>query len=191
MIKELIVFDLEYTDPAVSKPFPEILEIGAVRVRNLEGNLEVIKKFNILLKPTHLEWITEFTTELTGITQEDIKVQFLSFDQAWKEFAKFTDWRRLPLMAWGVMDFLVLRNSYQSAKMGESGVAYPHNQMGVDAYSYLLGTGSKVPVKFRTACKKRGIEIEGEHRALKDALALVQLLKSYEEEEVEFKLYEV
>ena len=59
---EYIVFDIETT--GLDSKFDEIIEIGAIKVKNGE----VINTFNSLIKPQ--QEINEFITALTGITNE-------------------------------------------------------------------------------------------------------------------------
>lgn len=65
MIKDYVVLDLETTglNPKVDK----IIEIGAIRVRNLE----IVEAFSTYVNPGRS--ITSRITELTGITNDDVK----------------------------------------------------------------------------------------------------------------------
>ena len=64
--KDYVVFDLETTGLDYSNN--EILEIGAVKIRNGE----IIETFNTLIKPMKVE-ISDFITDLTGISNEMVK----------------------------------------------------------------------------------------------------------------------
>lgn len=63
VIKDYVCFDLETTGFG---KYAEIIDIGAVKVRNLE----IVDTFSELVKPVH--YISNQITELTGISQQDV-----------------------------------------------------------------------------------------------------------------------
>lgn len=63
IIKDYVSFDLETTGFGKTA---EIIDIGAVKVRNLE----IVDTFSELVKPAH--YISNQITELTGISQQDV-----------------------------------------------------------------------------------------------------------------------
>ena len=77
---ELIVFDLETTGTTPTND--RIIEIGAVKIRNLE----IVDKFDMFVNP-HME-ITEFISNLTGITNEMV-ADAPEENQAIKAFVEF------------------------------------------------------------------------------------------------------
>lgn len=78
---EFVVFDLETT--GLSANFNKIIEIGAVRVRNGQV-IERYQQFITIDQP-----VSEFTTELTGITDEDL-AGGIDLHTALKDFYKWS-----------------------------------------------------------------------------------------------------
>jgi inhibitor of KinA sporulation pathway (predicted exonuclease) len=71
---EYIIFDLEFTVIRKKMWQSEIIEIGAVKVReDADGSLHLAESFQTFVKPLQNQsMITPYTTEFTGIRQEDV-----------------------------------------------------------------------------------------------------------------------
>ncbi len=93
MEKEYIIFDTEYTswEGAMasdwSEPWQEkeIIQIAAIKIKNDK----VIDSFDCLVRPVKNPLLSEYIIELTGITNEDIQANGLSFKQAYGNFIEF------------------------------------------------------------------------------------------------------
>lgn len=70
--RDLVVVDFETTDVALANAaggFPEIIEFGACRVA---ADFMPTSLWSEFVRPSSLEKVSEFTTELTGITREHL-----------------------------------------------------------------------------------------------------------------------
>ncbi|MBF4371204.1 exonuclease, partial [Vibrio anguillarum] len=70
----MLIVDFEATCDEGERSIPrhkmEIIEIGAVKVRL--SDFQCIDEYQSLIKPVRTPILTEFCTELTGITQRDV-----------------------------------------------------------------------------------------------------------------------
>lgn len=67
--------------------YREMVQIGAIRF-NLE-NMEELDEFNVLIKPVKNPIVSDFFTELTGITQKQIDEKAIPFPEAYQLFTTF------------------------------------------------------------------------------------------------------
>ena len=88
-----IIFDTEYTSWRGcqehgwhGKQKREIVQISAIRVSN---DLRVLDTFNVLCKPQINPVLSDYFTNLTGITNSQIQRKGISFQKAYKKFIKF------------------------------------------------------------------------------------------------------
>lgn len=96
--KDYLVIDLEMTceEPRPKGYKPEIIEIGIVKV-DLDGNVK--SREQILVKPTH-NTISDFCTELTGHTFENLKRNGIPLESAFNKIKKLGS-RNKKIIAWG------------------------------------------------------------------------------------------
>ena len=88
-----VIFDTEYTSwPGCQehgwhgRHKREIVQISALRVSD---DLRVLKTFNVLCKPTINPTLSDYFTNLTGITNKQIQHKGVPFQTAYKRFKKF------------------------------------------------------------------------------------------------------
>lgn len=88
-----VIFDTEYTSWRGCQEHGwrgnqkrEIVQIAAIRVSN---DLRILDTFNILCKPTINPILSDYFTNLTGITNSQIQRKGVSFHTAYKKFKKF------------------------------------------------------------------------------------------------------
>lgn len=166
-----IVFDLEVTDLSLAetaRTLPQIIDIGAIKV---DSSGEVIGEWSALVRPPRLEWITAYTTSLTGITVEMCEAA-APWAEVWREFAEFCEWRRGRLCHWGASDPAWLRHAYESNRIG-----YPHLGQTVCLCSVCWAMAAVIgcrPKKWSLKHAARRFDVElpkVRHRALPDAYA--------------------
>ena len=92
----LAVFDLEYTtwEGAAARRWSgpgeyfEVVQIGAI-VLELAPNLPEIAAFEVLTRPVFNPMLSDYFTELTGISNADLELGALSFADGFGQFGQF------------------------------------------------------------------------------------------------------
>ncbi len=155
------VVDLETTGFTIP-PVDRIIEIGAVRVENLN----IVKEFSTLVKP--YKPIPPIVTEITGIKNADVK-NALKVGTALKEFFRFS--QDSVIVAYNVafdFEFIKLSSIYS--------IGYEPKQKTLCAFEltkrifYFLER-----YDLEDVCDYLGIKIDNRHRALGDARATAVL----------------
>lgn len=98
-----IVFDLEFTVLRNSKHRADILEIGAIMLREEQGTPMMVDLFHTHVRPFHHKTITPQTTEFTGITQEQAD-HAPTFTEAVSLFKQWLGDTPYYLCSWGPDD---------------------------------------------------------------------------------------
>jgi len=91
----IVIFDTEYTSWKGCQEFgwrgkqkKEVVQISAVKVNE---KIEIIDKICIYVKPQINPILSEYFENLTGITNELIQKEGISFEEAYNKFADFAD----------------------------------------------------------------------------------------------------
>lgn len=165
--RHIVVVDIEHTcteDGSIPPEERETIEIGAVRIDT--HSLQVVDEFTCLIRPVIHPKLSQFCTELTGITQAELDVA-AHFSEV---FANFINW--LPdgaeyiFATWGAYDLVQLNIDCASH--------------GMPAFSPSKSLNLKVAFKEARNLKKKvglkralgiaNLSYEGSHhRALDDA----------------------
>ncbi len=156
----------------------DIIQIGAVY---LNRQLEIVDTFSELVKPQ--EEISDFITELTSISNDDVKYAD-AFDLVAEKFEKWVEShtnniRSVRLAAWGTyFDIPLLRYDYKRYKR-----RYPFSGVAMDVktlaifWQSLSGHNSDQSSVGKVSMQM-GIDIEGkQHDALVDAIAESKILQ--------------
>lgn len=190
--KELVIFDLETTDPNEAMKVgsvPEIVELGAIRIH---WSFEIADRCSFLVRPVGIAQYTEYCERLTGISRADLE-QAPSWKELWEEFVKLTKYRDVPVCSWGTeYDIPILKASYQ-----QLGLGFPHGAV-IDAKSIVYALAGREGHMFRnwrlrTVCDYFGIKHEPKHRALADTQLILSIFKAIAKrggDEEEYKLIE-
>ena len=172
--EQLVLWDCETTDndlAFISGGIPEIVEIGAILI---DKDLKKLDEFTSLVCPQNPELFSENCEALTGIKRAQLE-QAKDWAEVWREFAGFTHFAGKKLCSWGTSDMSLLRNEYSKRRLG-----FPHNQLGLDALSMLYWQALREGMMFKgfslkTVCESLGIERPKRHRALPDALTILEI----------------
>jgi inhibitor of KinA sporulation pathway (predicted exonuclease) len=114
----IVVFDLEYTswkgslDGNWSRPCEqrEVVQFGAVKARISDRGFEAGDRFACLVRPLSNPRLSRHFIGLTGITQERLEREGVSFTKAWEDFCCFCSGvGQLWCMGW---DAEVLRENF-------------------------------------------------------------------------------
>ena len=117
-MSSLIIYDTEYTawdgsqKRKWSEPWEhrEIIQIGAVKLELHEG-LREIDFFNVLVKPQINPQLSGYIIKLTGITQEQIEKNGVSFLSAMEMFLHFAG--QDGILACNHKDYIVIEENYE------------------------------------------------------------------------------
>ena len=108
-----IIFDLEASCRQTKNPLvrQEIIEIGAYRLNSF---YEIEGEFDSLVQPSVIRGISNYCTNLTGITQEHLN----KAERFPKVFKEFKDWiyeqeEDFVLLSWGRTDLELIRQECQ------------------------------------------------------------------------------
>lgn len=163
-----VVFDLENNQPS-----GKIIEIGAIAVDLLEPDFEksILGKFSCHVNPN--EPITEYITQLTGISQEDVE-NGLQLEDAYNQFVKFykDNLCDFSIIQWGVGDTTELKQQITSINPN---IEWPFGRRFIDVktvfQSWQLSQGMvKLHKGLKKSCSSLGVQFEGPaHRAFQDA----------------------
>jgi len=87
----------------------EIIQIGAVKL-DAANNFAEIGTFEVFVKPRINPTLSEYITDLTGITQEEIDVQGRSFADALADFLAFLDDDLQSVFSFGQDSAIIRKN---------------------------------------------------------------------------------
>lgn len=161
---KVVVLDLELTCWALGdqeRGLPEIIEIGAVAVDLQKA--EILSRCEFLIKPSDKRGLSEYCTQLTGITHEMLKGK-PRFPEAYAHFVRYLGSKYgYVLASWGEDGDALTR---QTLDMGLS-VRHALNHWNLGEM-FWARYGKKVGLS--EAMQTLGIEPRGPaHRALPDA----------------------
>lgn len=180
----LLVVDVEATcwpddQPTLrdrQRAISEIIEIGAVRL--VGDALEHGGEYQAFVRPLNHPELSDFCTQLTSITQAQVRVA-PPFAQAWSDFL---DWFRddLPdvvMGSWSSYDHALF--SRQCAEHGLEPPPWHHIDIKAEFGAWnFLREGRRGRARLSVALERLGIEQDGRaHRAIDDARNTADLLR--------------
>ncbi len=177
-----IIFDLEWSNfynYATKTGMNEVVEIGALK---LNSSLEIVDSFKQLVKPTFAKKLSSRCKTLTKITNEEIKNNGISFEQAVSDFARWSGTGDNVFFSWSNSDLYVLANNYQKV-LNNCNIKFMKKYC--DAQKYCM---SYIPDDFKNGNNQVGlskcadifginVDTEKLHRALADCYITVECLK--------------
>ncbi len=175
--KKFILFDTEYTswegslerDWSREGEYKEIVQIGAIVVEDLEEKSSFLE----YIKPIKNPQLSNYFTNLTGITQEDVDIKGRSFTEVLSEFFKWCN--NLPMYSFGD-DLLEIKGNcdllntpllFDPKDSFDARAVF--NAGGIDASKYYSGT---IPEAFGLTPPPCA------HDALNDARSILMALKA-------------
>ena len=174
-----IVFDLEFNQDPDSLMIPqgkysfEIIQFGAVK---LDSDFNRVGTFSRLVKPSIYSRISEFITELTGITTDSLKSE-QTFSQVYKEFLEFVNEPEIVLCIWGMADMKELIRNAIYHKLDEK--LLPNRYINIQPLTSVhFGLPKKKPLGLKYCVEALNIDISyAFHDALNDALYTAEVFK--------------
>lgn len=162
-----IIYDLEFTVIRKQEWLSEIIEIGAVKVKEVQGKLKVAETFQTFVKPLRGASFTPHTTTFTGITQQDIQ-NAPSLTAAIEAFRSWIGEEPYYLCAWGPDDKYQLVKSCNEHKIPLDWIRN-HNDIQKQ-FSRKHNTDTYRQIGLKKALEMLEISFEGSHhRAVDDA----------------------
>lgn len=168
-----IIVDFEATccnDSAFPREEMEIIEIGAVA---LQGNgPEIQDEFQSFIQPVRNPVLTEFCTELTSITQQQVSDADL-FEPVMTRFSVWIERFPNPIFcSWGNFDRAQLRRDCEFHS-----VSYPFSDHHINIKQVFSDNrGLKRGLGVQRALRTVGLEFEGTaHRGIDDARNMARL----------------
>lgn len=175
-----IYLDTEYYYPGMLRGTPrptaadkrQIVQIAAILVDSQTG--EELAAFDQLVVPTYEKQVTDFFTELTGITQADINREGAAFSKVLSLFVEFAGNTEIYTFD---KDEEVLRQN-----CGYTGIAWPFENSFTRVKALLPGYGVE-PDKYSsgTLYEAAGLEMDGHvHNALHDVRSMAAAVRVFE-----------
>lgn len=181
-IQKINVVDLECTcwengilpDGRNQRDVMEMIEIGIVQLD--ARTLEIENKESYLIIPVEygLSGITDYCTNLTGITQQKIVSEGLSLDYAIARMMSDFKTAKYEWMSWGDFDRTQIENECKRKRL-----PYPFSKTHTNfKYWFSLLTNQNVQRNVDNALKTLGLEFEGSpHRGVDDAYNVARMYK--------------
>lgn len=167
---EALCWDDRFDVSNQCRSFPEIIEIGACKL-SVE-TAEPFDKRRYLIKPKYGR-VSEFCTELTTITQEQLDKEGIPFGDAVNKFKKDFQPQNRQWASWGEYDKVVFRQQCQFFQN-----QYPFSDIHTnikDEFGKIMKWKKGRGVKF--VCDLLGIPFEGtQHRGDDDAWNTAKIL---------------
>lgn len=169
----IIIYDLEFTVVRKQEQWAEIIEIGAVKVAQVEEKLQIVDRFHSFVKPSFQPKLSPHTIQFTGIQQEDVSGA-PSFSQAAAAFVSWIGNAPYYLCSWGPDDRLKLFSHCQKHDVDPAWIRN-HNDLQKQL-SRQIDRDVFRQVGLKKALEVSGIAFEGQHhRALDDAVNTAEL----------------
>lgn len=167
---EYVIFDLEWNgayNKKIGGYFNEIIEIGAVK---MNAKLKITDTMQIMIKPAVSKRLSAIVKNLTHLENKDL-MDGVTFDQAVKQFSKWTASSDCLIMSWGTTDLLVLLENCKYF-YGVSHIPFLKNFTDLQQYCQIMvGTYGQNHLGLVSAANLLHIDIAGAelHRALDDS----------------------
>lgn len=152
----------------------EIIEIGCVVV---DSGGKVLDELDLFVKPVIHEKITDFCTELTGITQDTVD-NGIRLVEALKEVYQFLDKHGVDTwLSWGYFDYNKVKQEVGSKQinLGKNSLL-DMNHINL-SYEYFTQQGLRRKVGVRKALRQKKMEFIGRpHSGIDDVRNIARLL---------------
>ncbi|WP_248928642.1 3'-5' exonuclease [Paenibacillus hamazuiensis] len=170
-----IVFDLEFSVLRNRQYNADILEIGAIKLLEEDGQLAMIDLFHTHVRPSQHRTITPLTTQFTGITQEQVD-NAPSFHEAASAFKEWLGEDTYYLCSWGPDDKYQLVRHCREHNLGLDWICN-YNDIQL-MYTRLQGGDYGQRWGLKKALKAAHLPFFGNHHnALDDAFNTAKLFK--------------
>lgn len=189
-----VIFDLEFNQSTDNKEerkvknnnlLFEIIQIGAIKI---DTNLNIVSKFNALIKPTLYESLHPYVEHLTKININELNAA-KTFPEVYSQFIKFIGNDNVVLVVWGISDIKELIRNAIFHNLPVS--ILPKNYIDIQKYAskyFKYSKGLKVGLK--PAVELLKIDNIGDfHDAYFDAFYTFKVFKKIFNTDIEVEVY--
>lgn len=173
LLDSIIIIDVESTcwDEASQQGTSEIIEIGVAQVSVSTG--DIVQSESILIKPS-VSRVSEFCTNLTTLTQEQLDTHGISFEEACDILKKKYKTHLRTWGSYGDYDRTMFEKQCRSF-----GVKYPFSKTHINVKNlYAVLYGLKKEVGMSMALEQQKFNLEGtHHRGEDDAKNIAKIVK--------------
>lgn len=160
-LEEILIVDVEATCWDGKTPEgveSDVIEIGVCKLKIETG--EISQKQSIYIKPSR-STISEFCTELTGITPETVENQGVSFEEACGKLNEQYNSKKIIWASYGEYDRNILQKHCR-----DFNVEYPFSQVHLNVkVLFALKQKWKTAPGLMSAVLTLGYEFEGKHHS--------------------------
>ena len=170
---KVIIIDIEATcwekGQTPENPKREIIEIGICKLNMSDGSIE--DKRSYFIKPTQSE-VSEYCTQLTGITSEKLEKEGISFKEACSNIKNRYNSLQRTYAGYGGFDKLIIERQCK-----EFDVKFPFSETYLDIKVLISLMIGEKPIGLLKELRARNIEFEGNtHNGADDAFNTAKLL---------------
>lgn len=168
-----IIFDLEWNNAynyKTQKGMNEIVEIGAVK---MNANLEITDTFKQLIKPRVSKKLGSRFKNLTNISMEEINESGIDFDDAFADFARWSQGDNSVFLSWSTSDLYTLVDNFLKFK-GTAYVDFIPQYADVQKYCMQFADnpdGNQISLSHCAELFDIDLTDKNLHRALEDCFA--------------------
>jgi DNA polymerase III subunit epsilon len=171
-MKTYVVIDLETT--GLDYKTEQITEIGAIKI---DSEFNEIDRFHTMVALEEGRELSDFISKLTGITAKDLVGAPHELDALFQLSEFIGD------------AIVVAQNAPFDLSFISRGGIKPEKFLCTRAMVRFLEP--ELSASLKDVCKRRGINLNGHHRALNDVEATIEVLKSYRKEAAPYDLLNV
>lgn len=153
----IIVLDLEATMRS-----HDIIEIGAVCLTNEQGTYTYTDKFHTYVRPTPLSKLDKSTTELTGITKEDV-LNAPCFHKALNQLIEWIGDREFYFCTWSETDILFLQKACEKHRRKLDWIQNYNDLQALYGRKWHEGVSNQVGLK--AALEEANVQLTGQHHS--------------------------
>ena len=180
----LFLFDTETTGLKFSQD--QIIEFAAVVLEMVDGQVTVVREYDELVTLLPGTTVPQMIQELTGISDEDIRLRGIPKSQVCRDVAEMIRGNTLLLAYNAHFDLSFL--FYMLMRDGDPAILKGKDKLDLltvyrDRHAY--------PHKLCTAIEKYGLsgQVVNSHRAVDDVIATVEVMKCMEQEKADLEKY--
>ena len=180
----LFLFDTETTGLKFSQD--QIIEFAAVVLEMVDGQVTVVREYDELVTLLPGTTVPQMIQELTGISDEDIRLRGIPKAQVCRDVAEMIRGNTLLLAYNAHFDLSFL--FYMLLRDGDPAILKGKDKLDLltvyrDRHAY--------PHKLCTAIEKYGLsgQVVNSHRAVDDVIATVEVMKCMEQEKADLEKY--